>query len=146
MSDTHDPFLAALDAYAAAVAAKDAEAFAALYDDDVHVFDLWGRWELRGLAAWRAMAQEWFASLGGETVAVTYAHAHSQTGAELAYGHALLTYAAHAADGARLRSLDNRISLVLARRDGRWKIVHEHTSAPVDHASGKAVLKRDGAD
>ncbi|MFK3650991.1 YybH family protein [Lysobacter enzymogenes] len=146
MSETHDPFLAALDGYAAAVAAKDVDAFAALYAEDVHVFDMWGRWELRGLAAWRAMAQEWFGSLGTETVAVTYAQAQSQAGAELAYGHAVLTYAAHAADGTRLRSLDNRISLALARRDGAWKIVHEHTSAPVDHASGKAMLKRDAAE
>lgn len=146
MSQTHDPFLAALDGYAAAVAAKDVDAFAALYAEDVHVFDMWGRWELRGLAAWRAMAQEWFGSLGAETVAVTYAQAQSQAGAELAYGHAVLTYAAHAADGTRLRSLDNRISLALARRDGAWKIVHEHTSAPIDHAGGKAMLKRDGAE
>jgi len=145
MSDPHDPFLAALDAYAAAVAAKDADAFAALYADDVHVFDLWGRWELRGLPAWRAMAQEWFASLGAETVAVTYAQARSHRSDDLACGHAVLTYAARAADGTPLRSLDNRISLALARRDGLWKIVHEHTSAPVDHASGKAMLRRDGA-
>lgn len=146
MHDRHDPFLAALDAYAAAVKAKDVDAFAALYDEDVHVFDLWGRWELRGLPAWRAMAQEWFGSLGEDTVVVTHAHAHSQAGAELAYGHALLTYTAYAADGSRLRSLDNRISAALARRGEGWKIVHEHTSAPVDHASGKAMLKRDGAD
>lgn len=146
MSDTHDPFLAALDAYAAAVAAKDVDAFAALYADDVHVFDLWGRWELRGLPAWRAMAQDWFSSLGAETVAVTYAQAQSRADGALAYGHAVLTFAAHTADGARLRSLDNRISLVLERRGEGWKIVHEHTSAPVDHASGKAVLKRDGAE
>lgn len=146
MPDAHDPFLAALDAYAAAVAAKDADAFAALYADEVRVFDLWGRWELRGLPAWRAMAQDWFGSLGGETVAVSHADAHSQAGTQLAYGHAVLTYTAYAADGRRLRSLDNRISLVLARRGDGWKIVHEHTSAPVDHASGKAMLKRDGAD
>lgn len=146
MSETRDPFLAALAAYAAAVAAKDVDAFAALYAHDVHVFDMWGRWELRGLPAWRAMAQEWFGSLGTETVEVTYSQAQSLAGAELAHGHAVLTYAAHAADGTPLRSLDNRISLALARRDGEWKIVHEHTSAPVDHGSGKAMLQRDGAE
>lgn len=146
MTDTHDPFLAALEGYAAAVKAKDVEAFLALYDEDVQIFDLWGRWSLRGRSEWRSMAQAWFGSLGAETVAVTHAQAQSQTGAELAFGHAILTYTAYAADGARLRSLDNRISLALGKREGEWKIVHEHTSAPVDHASGKAMLKRDGAE
>ena len=45
-------FRRTLTAYAQAVRAKDVEAFAALYDPDVHVFDMWGTWSLRGLPAW----------------------------------------------------------------------------------------------
>ena len=33
-----------LDAYAAAVRAKDVEAFLSLYADDVRNFDLWSEW------------------------------------------------------------------------------------------------------
>ena len=38
--------------------------------------------------------------------------------------------------------MQNRLTWALVRRGYAWKIVHEHTSAPVDHATGKVVLKR----
>jgi ketosteroid isomerase-like protein len=59
-------------------------------------------------------------------------------------GYALLTYTAVSADGTELRSLDNRITAALRKVDGVWKIFHEHTSAPIDHASTKAMLRREG--
>ena len=47
------------------------------------------------------------------------------------------------ADGKELRSMDNRITWVLRRSvDGAWKIVHEHSSAPVDFDTGKDSLRR----
>ena len=52
--------------YAAAVSAADVDAFVALYDDEVRVFDTWGRWSYDGLGEWRAMVGEWFGSLGDE--------------------------------------------------------------------------------
>ena len=52
-----------LEAYAAAVRAKDADAFLDLYADDVRTFDLWERWSYDGKDALRAMVAEWFGSL-----------------------------------------------------------------------------------
>lgn len=142
MSEQHDPFLHALERYADAVRAKDVAAFAAIYADDLHVFDLWGRWSLQGLDAWRAMAADWFASLGDEQVVVGVTQARSLVSGDLAVGHAILRFTALSATGEELRSLDNRISMALQQRDGVWKVVHEHTSAPVDHESLKAILRR----
>ncbi|MEH6419334.1 YybH family protein [Pseudomonas sp. CGJS7] len=142
MTDALDPFQQVLQAYAAAVLAKDVEAFVALYDDDVHVFDMWSDWSLRGIEPWRAMASDWFASLGDERVVVEIDRAQSVGGGDVVFGHAFLRYTAFAASGERLRSLDNRISVGMVRRDGRWKIAHEHTSAPIDHAGAKAILQR----
>ena len=51
-----------LDAYVAAVRAKDVEAFLALYADDVRTFDLWSVWTYDGKQALRAMVEEWFGS------------------------------------------------------------------------------------
>jgi len=138
-----DPFEVFLAAYADAVHAKDVAAFVGLYDDDLHVFDLWQDWSLQGLAAWRAMAEGWFASLGDERVVVTAAQAQGHTEGDLAFGHAFLTYAAYAADGRRLRSLDNRISVAMRRTAAGWKVVHEHTSVPVEHGSGRALMRRE---
>ena len=141
MTEPVDPFADMLDAYKAAVLKKDVDAFAALYDNDVHVFDMWGAWSLRGLAAWRHMAIEWFSSLGSERVVVSVSAAQSTVIGELAVGHAILTYTALSAEGEELRSLNNRITVALKRSDGLWRVIHEHTSAPIDHQSLKAVLR-----
>ncbi|GAA0710347.1 YybH family protein [Dokdonella soli] len=144
MSEPHDPFLQAMDSYKAAVRAKDVDAFLAIYDDDVHVFDLWGTWSLRGIVAWRNMAADWFSSLGTEQVVVSVDEAQTTRIGDLAVGHAVLTYTAMSAEGKELRSLNNRITMALRRTGESWKIFHEHTSAPVDHRSAKAILKRAG--
>lgn len=141
MSQMNDPFARTLAAYQAAVLAKDAEAFTALYDNDVQVFDMWGAWSLRGIEPWQKMATDWFASLGNETVVVGVADAHSTVGAELVIGHAILTYTGVSAEGKELRSMSNRMTMALKRTGDVWKIIHEHTSAPIDHQTLKAMLQ-----
>ncbi|TJZ74199.1 YybH family protein [Chitiniphilus eburneus] len=140
MPEPPDPLAAILAAYQAAVLAKDVDAFAALYDDDVYVFDMWDTWSLQGIAAWRGIAGAWFSSLGAEQVYVRIREARCIVADTLAVGHAILTYTACSAEGRPLRSLDNRITLGLQRRGTVWKIVHEHTSAPIDHRSLHATL------
>ncbi len=60
---------------------------------------------------------------------------------DVAFGRAFVRFSAEAADGTELRSLNNRLTLVLKRQAEGWKIVHEHTSAPIDDASCKAMLQ-----
>ncbi len=140
MSPDHTPVTRALGAYAAAVRAKDVDAFVDIYADDVHVFDAWGRWEHVGSAAWRAMATEWFGSLGTELVDVTFAEVRASIGSDVAFASAAVTYAATSAAGESLRSMTNRITVGLERTDGDWKVVHEHTSLPIDLASGRGIF------
>jgi ketosteroid isomerase-like protein len=140
--NTDNPFPQALAAYAEAVRNKDVDAFASLYDLDIHVFDMWGSWSLRGLPAWREMAASWFSSLGVECVVVTYDNENSVATGDLAIGHAVLTYTALAPDGTTIRSLSNRATMALRKNADCWKIFHEHTSAPIDHASLRAILNR----
>jgi ketosteroid isomerase-like protein len=137
-----DPFPRLLALYQSAVLAKDTEAFLALYEPDLHVFDMWGIWSLRGIGSWRAMADDWFSSLGTEKVVVTADEVESTTAGELAIGHAILTFTAISAEGERVRSLTNRLTMGLRLVGGSWKVFHEHTSAPIDHQSIKAVLHR----
>lgn len=85
----NNPFLRALAMYTEAVYRKDVGAFAALYDQDIHVFDMWGTWSLSGLNAWRDMASAWFSSLGNERVVVTFDSQESTVTGELAIGHAM---------------------------------------------------------
>jgi uncharacterized protein (TIGR02246 family) len=126
-------------AYAAAVGGKDVDAFAALYAEDVRVFDLWGSWSYDGLAAWRNAAEEWFRSLGDERVAVHFAEARVGERSLSAF----VTYRGLSAAGEDLRAMVNRLTWVLERRDDEWKIVHEHTSAPAGLEDGKVQLSRE---
>ena len=142
MSQTSDPVHQALARYSAAAYEKDVDAFVALYSADLHVFDMWNSWELRGIDAWRAMAAGWFSSLGDERVVVKATDVVATVNGELAMGHATLSYTAISADGQELRSLDNRITLAMRCAGNAWKIFHEHTSGPIDHKTMKGVIKR----
>ena len=145
MSQPSDPVHEALTHYSAAAYDKNVDAFVSLYADDVHVFDMWNSWELRGVGSWREMAAGWFSSLGDDRVVVSASDVVSNVTGELALGHATLTYKAVSADGRELRSLDNRITLALRRVGNAWKIFHEHTSGPIDHKTMRGVIKRGGS-
>lgn len=138
------PIQRMLDGYSSAVLAKDTDAFAALYEDAVEVFDMWGTWKISGIAAWRAMAGEWFASLGDERVEVSFKDVRSHCAGELAVGHATVTYTAIDTNGETVRSLSNRITVAMRRGPAGWKVVHEHTSAPIEHGSLTAILNEPG--
>lgn len=140
---TIDPVSHVLAQYKAAVYDQDVNAFVSLYADDVHVFDMWNQWELRGIAAWRGMAEGWFGSLGTERVVVSFKDVTATASTDLALGHATVTYTAVSAEGKELRSLDNRMSIALRRAGAEWKIFHEHTSGPIEHRSLKGMIKRD---
>ena len=132
-----------LDSYAAAVRAKDVDAFVGLYADDVRTFDLWSEWSYDGKPAFREMVTEWFGSLpDDEVVAVEFDEIRTQAGEDVAAVSAFTTFAAVAADGTELRSMNNRLTWILRKdADGAWRIAHEHTSAPAGD-EGKVQLRR----
>jgi uncharacterized protein (TIGR02246 family) len=131
-----------LDRYAAAVRAKDVDAFMELYADDVRTFDLWQVWTYDGKDAVRGMVTEWFGSLGDdEVVAVRFDEVRAQNGSDVAAVSAFTTYA-NVADGTEQRSMNNRLTWILRREpDGAWRIAHEHTSGPAGEG-GQVQLRR----
>ena len=140
MSELDAPILRVVEAYRAAVHAKDVGAFTSLYHPDVRVFDMWGEWSYEGLAAWRRMVSDWFSSLGTERVAVDLNDLKVTRGQDVCVVHAFITYRGLSAEGAELRAIRNRVTWVL-KQEGGWKIFHEHTSAPADFATLKVKLQ-----
>ncbi|WP_072803461.1 YybH family protein [Rhodococcoides yunnanense] len=136
-----DDVRALLDVYTESAYAKDTDRFLTLFDQGVRIFDLWSTWEYVGLPAWAESVGQWFSSLGEDRVVVEFAEVEVTVGGDLASVSAFATYAAVSASGERLRQLQNRLTWVLVRREGRWLVTHEHTSAPVDD-SGKVILAR----
>jgi len=134
------PIQRVLEGYKTAVFAKNVDAFIALYDQDVRVFDMWGEWSYDGVAPWRGMVTEWFGSLGTERVAVDFDNLQSFATQETALAHGFVTYTGVSAEGQKLRAMRNRISWALRQKGGEWKIVHEHSSAPIDFATSKLAM------
>jgi uncharacterized protein (TIGR02246 family) len=130
------------DAYKAAAFAKDVDAFIALYDPEVRVFDMWGRWSYDGVDAWRRTVVDWFGSLGTERVVVDWHEVQSIVVQDVAVAHAFVTYKGASAQGGDLRAMHNRLTWALRQKGGAWRIVHEHTSAPADFETSKVMLQR----
>ncbi|MDE1145933.1 MAG: SgcJ/EcaC family oxidoreductase [Azospirillaceae bacterium] len=133
-----------LDAYRQAVWDQDAAALLALYADDVVVFDTWDVWSYPDRSAWRTSVEAWLGSLGDERVAVAAEEVRVVGGdGDTAGLSAVLTYTAKSPEGAKLRSMQNRLSWMLVRQGGGWRIAQEHTSVPIMPESLMGRLSRE---
>ena len=141
MNELEKPIMQVLDSYKTAVTTKDVDAFVALYDQDVRVFDIWGEWSYKGVEAWRGMVTDWFGSLGNERVIVDMDGVQTIVEHDIAIVHAFVIYKGVSAEGKELRAMQNRLTWVLKRENSAWKIVHEHTSAPVNIETSKVILQ-----
>jgi uncharacterized protein (TIGR02246 family) len=128
--------------YKTSVFNKDLEAHLSIFDDDILVFDMWSTWVYEGIGAWRDVTSEWFSSLHDERVLVDFTEVSQHSADDLAFATACVTFAAQDLQGKTLRSLQERLTWVARKKNGQWKIIHAHTSGPVDHATLKVILKR----
>jgi uncharacterized protein (TIGR02246 family) len=128
--------------YKTAIFQKDLTAFCSIFDEKVRVFDMWQQWTFDGLPAWREMAKGWFSSLGPDRDVVTFDDIQIQSDGELAVATAFVRFTAVSAEGAELRYLEDRLTWVVRRKEGSWKIIHQHSSAPIDPQTMKVILTR----
>lgn len=148
-----------LETYKKSVFEKDLETFLSLFDEEVRVFDMWARWSFDGLAVWRESVTEWFSSLGDLRDRITFEDVQILPGSDLAAVTAFARFAAISPEGEELRFLHNRLTLIVRKTvsdgntpiavsaagisaTGGWKIIHQHTSTPIDGETLKAMLKR----
>ncbi|HEY4247093.1 MAG TPA: nuclear transport factor 2 family protein [Lacunisphaera sp.] len=118
--------------YCTAALKKDAGAMLRLYDENVLLFDMWDRSAVRGLAEWAPIVRDWLGGLGSETVHVEFEQVDVQAGTDVAVLTAFVHFQARDATGAMLREMRNRLTWSLVRRGVDWKILHQHTSIPID--------------
>ena len=131
-----------LESYESAVFAKDVGAFMRLYDPGVRVFDAWGVWSYEGSEVWQRAVEGWFTSLGTERVKVTFDDVQATAGRDMTMVSAIVTYAGVSGQGEPLRAMQNRITWILRTSGHVSRIVHEHTSAPLDFDHSTAILQR----
>ena len=140
MSDLEHAVQQVVEAYKAAVYARDVDAFMRLYDPKVRVFDTWGIWSHDGAVAWRVAIEGWFSSLGNERVKVSFEEVDVLGTGEFRSLSAIVTYAGLSAQGEPLRSMQNRLTWTLRTSGHVLRVIHEHTSAPIAFDDQKAIL------
>ncbi|HHT20053.1 MAG TPA: nuclear transport factor 2 family protein [Tissierellia bacterium] len=118
-----------LDQYRQLVLAKDIEGFLALYDRDVKVFDAFDAWRYDGNHQWRVVPTDWFTDLKEHVVDVTFRDVTVIGRYHLFVVYGLIEYH-HGADPNK--HLTNRFSWIVKRDGNDFRIVHEHTSLPID--------------
>src|SRR5450631_1052589 len=101
------------ETYKKSVLEKDIKTFASIFDENVRVFDMWGRWTYDGLIAWREMAKNWFAMLGTEMDYITFDDIQIQATGEMAVASAFVRFTAISEKGEQLRYLENRLTWVV---------------------------------
>jgi uncharacterized protein (TIGR02246 family) len=135
-----NPVTTLFENYTSAVLAKDIDAFLELYASDTLVFDSWGMWEFAGVDAWRPMVTMWFESLGDKLCEPRFTEVVATVRDDVAFAHAAVRYAELTADGEQVDQMMNRITVALEKREGEWKITHEHTSMPLDMETAAGIF------
>ena len=126
--------------FAAAVRVRDVDAIMKVYEPDegVFVFDLVPPRQYVGAAAYR---KDWAGFIGGfkGKVSFTISDLSITTADTLAYSHSIQKIAGTDAKGKPFTNVV-RVTDVYKKSAGKWLIVHEHVSVPVDPDTSKADM------
>lgn len=111
---------------------KDIERMIGLYDDNVVIYDMWTSGYQTGLTQWSVSIKDWLGSLGEEKVVVIAEMIEIHESGDIGFGSALITYQAISSDNRILRSMKNRLTVGFRKKKNEWKVIHQHTSAPIN--------------
>ncbi|HLI80632.1 MAG TPA: nuclear transport factor 2 family protein [Candidatus Binataceae bacterium] len=125
---------------AAGVEAKNADAIMANYipGDSLIVFDLIPP---RQYVGWDAYKKDWAGVIGGcaDSPKMEISDLDITADGKLAFSHSIQHFVCTDAKGNKME-MTMRATDAYRKIKGKWLIVHEHLSAPIDLATGKADL------
>jgi len=127
---------AVLDDYQRAVRALDVDAILAHYTPDIVAYDAVGQLRFVGTEAYGAHWRACVAHATGQMLFALHDPSIAASG-DVGFAHGLVRCGMVEADGSE-KSSWMRATYALRRQQGRWLIVHEHYSVPMDMESGKA--------
>jgi len=128
------------DRFVAAFKAKDVDAIMKVYapDQTLVVFDVVPPRQYVGAAAYRKDWQTFLGSFDGP-ITVELTDLDVVADRNLAYSHSIQHVAGTDKHGKKL-DLTVRVTDVYKKAHGRWQIIHEHVSVPVDLDTAKPDL------
>lgn len=128
---------ALLDSWSKAVVKRDVPAILAFYADDIVSFDAIGPLRFVGKATYGKHWADCMQMCQGEMI-FEVGDWHIETGGDIAFAHSLLHCGGTGPDGKTMTSW-MRLTSCCRRTNGKWQIVHEHFSMPIDMTSGKVL-------
>jgi len=137
-SDDEAAIKALYDRFNDAFQKKDASAVMALYSPDVFVFDVGTPREYPTWDAYKKDFEGFFQTFPGP-ITSSISELHITVLGSVAYSHGIDDATFTAADGSKVRMVV-RTTDVLRKSKGKWLIVQEHVSVPVDLPTGKADM------
>ena len=127
--------------FAQAVKAKDVDKIMSAYEHSAKlvIFDVIPPREYAGWDAYKKDWQDFLASFQGP-ITFEISGLNVTTVGNLAYGYSFQRVAGKGSDGSAV-NMTVRVTDVYRKIDGKWPVVHEHVSVPVDLKTGKADLQ-----
>jgi uncharacterized protein (TIGR02246 family) len=127
------------DQFAAAASAKDLDAIMKVYvpGNDLFVFDVGVP---RQHVGWEDYKKDWhdFLAMLPGPIKFTVSDLSVASDGKIAYGHNIQHLSGTMADGSPA-DMTVRVTDVYRKIDGKWLIVQEHVSVPIDFSAGKPV-------
>ena len=127
-----------IDGFVKAFRAKDINGVVAIYAPEIVSFDLAPPLQYVGAAAYRKVFQEAMDSFQGQ-IDFEVRDLNITTGGDVAYSYSFNRMGGTMKDGRKL-DLWLRWTACFQKINGKWLIMHEQVSVPVDLESGNAVL------
>jgi ketosteroid isomerase-like protein len=120
--------------------AKTVDQAMSYYDDSekLVVFDVIPPLQYAGPAAWRKDLKGFFAAFPGPSH-IDLTNLQVVNDSRIGFAHSIQHFAGTAKSGKKVE-ITFRVTDGLEKKSGKWKIVHEHVSVPVDLDSGRAYL------
>jgi uncharacterized protein (TIGR02246 family) len=127
--------------FATAFRAKDVAGVMKAYapGNDLFVFDVVPPRQYVGFDAYKKDFEDFFATFPGPVVKFEVQDLSIVTDDKLAFSHSVQPSTMTAKDGSKV-TLVVRVTDGYRKINGKWLIVHEHLSLPVDLATGRADL------
>lgn len=127
-------------AYQDAAWRKDANMMIHLYDKNALIFDMWDQAFIADSIEWSNTIVDWLGTLGEEKVKVEFEMVQTHQSGNVGFATALIQFQAISSNGTVIRSMKNRITLGFSKFEAGWKIIHQHTSAPISSDGLVAIL------
>ena len=119
---------------------KDTKSMINLYNEQAVIFDMWDHGYNSNSSEWNNIIIDWLGSLEEEKVKVDFEMVKIHKSDNIGFASALIQFQAISSNGIVLRSMKNRITLGFLKFEDGWKVIHQHTSAPIRSSDLTAIL------